>query len=121
MPEDSEDPAMRSLQPQLRSGRKWKVDEAVNQAKGGLKMKENQLLIRAVYDHLPSNGNLVRWGMRDDPTRPLCQGKQTTEHVLSSCKAAALSQGRFTWRHNRVLQEFAIAVCDAKACFSDPR
>ncbi|GFN80234.1 polyprotein [Plakobranchus ocellatus] len=59
-------------------------------------------LIRSVYDLLPSNANLVRWGKKDDPTCPLCQGRQTTEHVLSSCKVA-LSQGRYTCRHNRVL------------------
>ncbi|GFO23787.1 polyprotein [Plakobranchus ocellatus] len=63
-------------------------------------------LIRSVYDLLPSNANLVRWGKKDDPTGPLCQGRQTTEHVLSSCKVA-LSQGRYTSRHNRVLQELA--------------
>ncbi|GFO26815.1 polyprotein [Plakobranchus ocellatus] len=39
MLEDSEDPAVRSIQPQLRSGRKWKVDKAVKQTKEGLKMK----------------------------------------------------------------------------------
>ncbi|GFO20633.1 polyprotein [Plakobranchus ocellatus] len=42
----------------------------------------------------------------------LC-GKETTEHVFSSCKVS-LSQGRYTWRHNRVLQELAIATCGAK-------
>ena len=41
-------------------------------------------LIRSVYDLLPSNANLVRWGKKEDPTCPLCQGRQTTEHVLSS-------------------------------------
>ncbi|GFO48992.1 reverse transcriptase [Plakobranchus ocellatus] len=38
--EDSEHPAMRSIQPQLKTGRKWRVDEAMNQAKKGLKIKE---------------------------------------------------------------------------------
>ncbi|GFN90950.1 polyprotein [Plakobranchus ocellatus] len=63
-------------------------------------------LIRSVYDLLPSNANLVRWRKKDDLTCPPCQGRQTTKHVhaLSSCKVA-LSQGRYTWRHNRVLQE----------------
>ncbi|GFO09140.1 polyprotein [Plakobranchus ocellatus] len=41
------------------------------------------------------------------------QGRQTTEHVLSSCKVA-LSQGRYTWRHNRVLQELASVISTAK-------
>ncbi|GFN99518.1 reverse transcriptase [Plakobranchus ocellatus] len=70
-------------------------------------------LIRSDYDLLPSNANLVRWGKKDDPTCPLCQGRQTTEHVLSSCKVA-LSQGRYTWRHNRVLQELASVISTAE-------
>ena len=32
---------------------------------------------------------------------------------MSSCKVA-LSQGRYTWRHNRVLQELAVAISMAK-------
>ena len=66
-------------------------------------------ILRSVYDLLPSNANLVKWGMSQDPTCPLCDGKQTVEHVLSSCKTA-LSQGRYTWRHNQVLKELAEAV-----------
>ncbi|GFR88381.1 reverse transcriptase [Elysia marginata] len=73
----------------------------------------NSFLIRPVYDLLSSNKNLVRWGMSDDPTCPLCHGRQTTEHVLSKCKVA-LSQGRYTWRHNRVHQELASVICTAK-------
>ncbi|KAK3781004.1 hypothetical protein RRG08_046308 [Elysia crispata] len=52
-------------------------------------------------------------GKKEDPTYPLCQGRQTTGHVLSSCKIA-LSQGRYTWRHNRVLQELAAIISTAK-------
>ncbi|GFO17673.1 reverse transcriptase [Plakobranchus ocellatus] len=38
--EGSEDPVVRSIEPHLRTGRKWKVEEAVNQAKKGLSIKE---------------------------------------------------------------------------------
>ncbi|GFN77029.1 reverse transcriptase [Plakobranchus ocellatus] len=69
--------------------------------------------IRSVYDLLPSNANLARWGKKDDPTSPLRQGRQTTEHVLSSCKVA-LSQRLDTWRHNRVLQELASVISTAE-------
>ncbi|GFO30014.1 reverse transcriptase [Plakobranchus ocellatus] len=65
------------------------------------------------HNLLSSNANLVRWRKKDDPTCPLCQGRQTKEHVLSSCKVA-LSQGRYTWRHNRVLQELASVISTAK-------
>ncbi|KAK3804172.1 hypothetical protein RRG08_023535 [Elysia crispata] len=70
-------------------------------------------LIRSMYDLLPSNANLVWWGKKEDPTCPLCQGKQTTEHVLSSCETA-LSQRRYIWRHHRVLQELAAIISTAK-------
>ncbi|GFO24452.1 reverse transcriptase [Plakobranchus ocellatus] len=46
MLEDSEDPAMRSIHSQLRTGRKWKIDKADNQAKEGLKMKEVMVSLR---------------------------------------------------------------------------
>ena len=193
MLEDSEDPIVKTVQPTIKTGRKWKVVEAVDEAKKCLKVKEvigqtqtyrkglgsstakwwskaegkekrdkvineiwlnedsrrvqkavqqpqqgqwtnwdnalqksltwNEIwhmaplrisfLIRSVYDLLPSNANLVRWGKKEDPTCSLCQGRQTTEHVLSSCKIA-LSQGRYTWRHNRVLQELAAIISSAK-------
>ncbi|GFN78023.1 reverse transcriptase [Plakobranchus ocellatus] len=58
--------------------------------------------------------------MKDDPRCPLCQGKQTTEHVLNSCKVA-LSQGRFTWRHNSLLLELARAICDTKSLLAQPK
>ncbi|GFO24574.1 polyprotein [Plakobranchus ocellatus] len=70
-------------------------------------------LVRSVYDILHSNANLVQWEKTDNPTCPLCQGRQTTEHVLSSCKVALL-QGRYTWRHNRVVQELASVISTAK-------
>ena len=71
------------------------------------------LLVRSVYDLLPYNANLLRWGKKEDTTCPLCNDRQTTEHVLSWCKLA-LSQGRYTWRHNRVLQELAVVISMAK-------
>lgn len=189
MLEDSADLIVRAVQPKLKTGRKWKVKEAVESAKDSLRIKEiightqtnrqglgsskmewwskakgkakrdmviqeirkeedqgrlqkavqqsqqgqwtawegalqrslswNDLwhmaplrisfILRSAYDLLPSNANLVKWGKSEDPSCPLCNGKQTVEHVLSSCKAA-LTQGRYTWRHNQVLKELAEAV-----------
>ena len=62
-----------------------------------------------MYDLLPSNANLVKWKKSEDPSCPLCKERQTVEHVLSSCRAA-LTQGRYTWRHNQVLKVLAEAV-----------
>ncbi|GFS15331.1 reverse transcriptase [Elysia marginata] len=53
-------------------------------------------LIRSLYDLLPSNLTLVRWGKKNNPSCPR-QGRRTTEHALNSCKVA-LSRGRYTWR-----------------------
>ena len=67
-------------------------------------------IIRSTYDLLPSKTNLVRWNKETDPTCPLCNDtQQTMEHVLSSCRVA-LANGRYTWRHNRVLEELAKAI-----------
>ena len=189
MLEDSADPVVKEANPELKTGRKWKVKKATEDAKADLRMKEiightqtnrqglgstkmewwskakgkakrdlviqeireeeeraryvkavqqsqqgqwtawesalqrslswNDLfhmaplrisfILRSVYDLLPSNANLVKWKKTDDPSCPLCKERQTVEHVLSSCRAA-LSQGRYTWRHNQVLKVLAEAI-----------
>lgn len=63
-------------------------------------------LLRSVYDTLPSPTNLHRWGMREDPLCRLCGGRGTMAHILAGCKTA-LSQGRYRWRHDKVLCELA--------------
>ena len=68
---------------------------------------------------LPSNTNLVRWGQKEYPTCPLCNDRKTTEHVLSSYIVAQL-EGRYTWRHNRVLQGLAVVITMAKGQSTHP-
>nr|XP_055036896.1 uncharacterized protein LOC129424307 [Misgurnus anguillicaudatus] len=63
-------------------------------------------LLRAVYDTLPTPVNLHRWGMREDPLCKLCGGRGTMAHILSGCKTA-LTQGRYRWRHDKVLAVLA--------------
>ncbi|GFO24929.1 polyprotein [Plakobranchus ocellatus] len=38
--EESDDPVVKTVQPSLKTGRKWKVTEAIDEAKECLKMKE---------------------------------------------------------------------------------
>ena len=58
-----------------------------------------------MYIQLSSKNNLFKWKKESDPPSPLCNDKpQTMEHVLSSCKTA-LGNGRYTWRHNRILDK----------------
>ncbi|XP_033750531.1 uncharacterized protein LOC117334822 [Pecten maximus] len=65
-----------------------------------------KFLLRSVYDVLPSPVNLHRWGLVPDPDCVLCGKRGTLDHVLTSCQTA-LTQGRYTWRHNEVLRELA--------------
>ena len=193
MLQDSKDEHVRSVEPTLKTGRKWKVAECVEAAKQSLQLKEvigytqtdrkgfghgeeklwskagpkqkrdmviheirneeeqkrfqkavqqaqqgqwttwedalqrsltwNDIwhmaplrisfIIRAVYDQLPTNTNLVKWNKADDAKCSLCGQVQTLDHVLSSCNVA-LSQGRYTWRHNRVLRDLSDIVHTAK-------
>lgn len=45
---------------------------------------------------------LKRWGKRVNDRCAFCGNIETLAHVLSNC-STALTQGRFTWRHNSVL------------------
>ena len=65
-----------------------------------------QFLLRAVCDVLPTPTNLKTWGLTEDPMCTLCQKPANLEHILSSCQVA-LTQGRYTWRHNQVLRALA--------------
>ncbi len=63
-------------------------------------------LLRSVYDTLPTPTNLHKWGMRQDPLCKLCGERGTMAHILSGCKTA-LTQGRYRWRHDKVLMALA--------------
>ena len=63
-------------------------------------------LLRSVYDLLPTPSNLALWNIRESPNCTLCDKPANLKHVLSSCQTA-LTGGRYTWRHNRVLTEIA--------------
>ena len=61
--------------------------------------------LNSSLETLPTADNLKRWGKRVSDLCVICngQGKQTLNHVLSSC-TVSLTQGRFTWRHDSVLK-----------------
>lgn len=68
-----------------------------------------RFLIQSVYDVLPSPSNLFCWGKVETPACPLCQGRGSLEHILSSCPKA-LGDGRYRWRHDRVLKAVAESI-----------
>ena len=61
--------------------------------------------IRATYDVLPTPTNLHQW-FGKDPGCVLCSRPASLRHILTGCKTA-LTQGRYTWRHNQVLKSLA--------------
>lgn len=67
---------------------------------------EAELLIRAMYDTLPSPLNLHLW-YGSEVTCQLCESQNPSlQHILSSCKVA-LTQVRYRWRHDWVLRRLA--------------
>ena len=61
-------------------------------------------VLGSTFDTLPSPTNLKRWHITTELDCSLCFVKVcTTAHVLSGCKVA-LSQGRYTFRHDSILR-----------------
>ena len=68
--------------------------------------------LRAISDTLPTPVNLHLWKMTDNPLCSLCKTEPANlRHILSSCKVA-LSEHRYTWRHNQVLKEVSRLVVE---------
>ena len=61
-----------------------------------------KFLLNAAIDTLPTAANLQRWKKSPSDKCKLCQGRQTTDHCLNICKVG-LETGRWTWRHNNIL------------------
>ena len=78
--------------------------------------------INAGINTLPSSDNLKRWGKRVNDRCSFCGNIETLAHILSNC-ATALTQGRYTWRHNSVLTSIIKLVQpilkDGMTLFSD--
>jgi len=68
-----------------------------------------QFLLKSVYDLLPTPANLKRWGKESEEKCVLCGKRGTLSHLLTGC-AVALGQGRYRWRHDRVLRVLAAAL-----------
>ena len=59
--------------------------------------------VRSAIDFLPTRTNLKCWGKRTNALCPLCKNLASLSHVLNNC-SVALTQGRFTWRHDSILK-----------------
>ena len=89
---------------------KWEVPQRRIKQTDLTGMSEERLkfLIKSVYDLLPTPANKNKW-FNTNETCLLCGENGTLNHILAGCKVA-LSQGRYKWRHDKVLKELADAV-----------
>ena len=65
--------------------------------------------INSSIDTLPTFRNLKLWGKKMSSNSKLCGNTQTLLHVLAGCKTM-LDQGRYTWRHNCVLNHIEMYI-----------
>ena len=61
-----------------------------------------KFLLNSVIDTLPTATNLTRWNKSSSDKCKICRNKETTLHILNGCKTA-LDDGRYTWRHNTIV------------------
>ena len=72
-----------------------------------------KFILNATLDTLPTRANLLQWKKSSSDKCVLCNGRQTTVHVLSACPVA-LNQGRLTWRHDGIVNYIAKSVDTSK-------
>ena len=77
-----------------------------------------KFLLNATIDTLPTAANLKRWKKSSSDLCKLCKRYQTTDHVLNACKVS-LDTGRFTWRHNCVVNYIVNSVDEKYTVYSD--
>ncbi len=89
---------------------KWEVPQRRISKEDLTSVAEEKLrfLIKSVYDLLPTPANKNKWFNTDEHCL-LCGENATLNHILSGCKVA-LSQGRYKWRHDKVLYELATGI-----------
>ena len=69
--------------------------------------------LNSVTNTLPSPDNLKRWGKRVVSKCPLCNNTGTLEHILNFCQVA-LTQKRYNYRHDSVLNHLARVIIENK-------
>ena len=71
--------------------------------------------IRYMNNTLPTRKNLVKWGTAPTSECSYCLEQESLLHVVAGCKSY-LNEGRFTWRHDSVLNFIASIIKSVKAC-----
>ena len=89
---------------------RWEVPYRQIKSNELLKMSDDnfKFLIKSVHDLLPTPANKNKWFGTSEMCI-LCGENATLNHILSSCRVA-LGQGRYKWRHDKVLKEVASSI-----------
>ena len=83
-----------------------------------LKSGTLKFMLNASIDTLPTPVNLKRWKYTSSDKCKLCGNRGTTNHYLNCC-STMLNTGRYTWRHNNLIN-FIVSNVDKKfKVFSD--
>ena len=69
--------------------------------------------LRYINNSLPTRKNLVKWGLSSSADCSFCFCSESLLHVISGCKTY-LDEGRYTWRHNSVLNLIASSLLDVE-------
>ena len=80
-----------------------------------------QVTIRQCIDTLPTAENFKRWKKSYSDLWKLwklCKRRQTTDHILNACPIA-LDTGRYTWRHNCVVNYIVNSVDEKFTAYGD--
>ena len=77
MLEDSEDPVVTTVQPTIKTGRKWKVVEAIDEAKECLKIKE--VIGQSQTDRKGLGSSVTKWWSKTE-------GKERRDMVINEIR-----------------------------------
>ncbi|CAB4010466.1 Hypothetical predicted protein [Paramuricea clavata] len=71
--------------------------------------------IRYINNTLPTRKNLLKWGISPTSECSFCLNPESLLHVVAGCKTY-LNEGRFTWRHDSVLNFIASILKSVNHC-----
>ena len=93
----------------LRFAEQEKYDPSWNSILYNLPKGTMKFILNSFTNTLPTQDNLKLWGKSFSDKCHLCKNRDSTLHCLNGCKVA-LNQGRYTWRHNNILQYIVNSV-----------
>ena len=83
-----------------------------------LKSGTLKFMLNACIDTLPTPANLRRWKKTSCDKCKLCGNRATSNHYLNCC-STMLNTGRYTWRHNNLVNFIVTNVDNKFKVFSD--